>query len=473
MNKLLNFILKNKFNILVLVFYIFIVTFTSFHHEMWRDEARVWYLLKNYDLFALAKSIVMDGHPFLWYIILYPFYLLKFNAESMQFVSVFTCIAAAVFMLFKSPFNNFLKILFLFSAGMVYYIPVIARSYCLIPILIFLLAYLYPKRIQTPYKYLAVLILLSQTHSLVWGFCIIASCIFLVELIQACFKTKKFSEPLIVSGVLISYFIINFFIYWYVIKHNNWVGDISGILFKISNSCYDMFNGIMQILSQEGLSYNLRYITFSFFFVILLILFVQNKKLFTIFLLSLLHVLYMSVNIWCDGVIYQKFFVLILILVFCCWVCFDSDNIKYKFLNSVITVFLMFLFVSPFFLKPVFDDIVHTLTNTEEICNIIKKDASANVLVITDNKLLTDNFTANLNCPVHHIVLSQNNEIVSDERINNYDEPIKFIIISENIGFKPNSPFEKVLNPPSYNEKIRYFNTWEYYSLYKNKELQD
>lgn len=472
MNKLLNFILKNKFNIFVLAFYIFIVAFTAFHHEMWRDEARVWYLLKNPDLFSLCKSIIMDGHPFLWYLVLYPLYLLKFNICSMQFVSAFACITAAAIILFRSPFNNFVKILILFSAGMVYYIPVVSRSYCLIPLLIFLLAYFYPERIQKPYRYLALLILLSQTHSLMWGFCIMASGIFLFELFQDYLQTKNRSKILIVLGILIPYFTINFFIYMYVIKHNNWVGDISGILFKISNSHLIIFDGIMQILSQEGLPYSLRYLTFSFFLLILFILLLQNKKLFLILLASLLHILYMSVNIWCDGIIYQKFFVLIFILIFCYWVCYNSDN-KFKFYNSVMTIFLIFLFVSPKFIRIVFDDVLHSMTNTEEICNVIKNNADNNVSLVTDNKLLADNFNSRLNFTISHFVLFNENEIPELLLNNNYIKHQKYIIVSEDAGYKPSPAFVEIIKPTKYAKRIRYYNTYEYYSLYKNKEFQD
>ena len=141
-NTLKSFFTKHWFNILIIVLYIFIVTITMFHHEMWRDETRVWMILSNDNLKQIYNDVRFEGHLYLWHIILFPFIKTGVNIAVMQLVSALFCTFAVILFMFKAPFDKFIKFLFVFSAGMLYFLPIIARPYCLIPLLIFALAYI-------------------------------------------------------------------------------------------------------------------------------------------------------------------------------------------------------------------------------------------------------------------------------------------------------------------------------------------
>ena len=67
-------IIDNKFNLIIFFLYVIICVIAMLHHEMWRDETRVWYFVNSFDLKSLIDSIRFDGHPFLWYV-----FILFFN----------------------------------------------------------------------------------------------------------------------------------------------------------------------------------------------------------------------------------------------------------------------------------------------------------------------------------------------------------------------------------------------------------
>ena len=116
MQKIKQFILFNKFNLLLLILWLIVVLFTMFHHEIWRDEAQAWCIVRDLNFIEIFRSARTEGHPFLWYLILYPFAKLGFPVEIMQVISLFFVFISISFLLFKSPFNKFEKSIICFSA---------------------------------------------------------------------------------------------------------------------------------------------------------------------------------------------------------------------------------------------------------------------------------------------------------------------------------------------------------------------
>ena len=176
-----NILLKHKYNISLLIIWLFITLITLLNHEIWRDEAQVWCIVRDLNIIDIFKTARIEGHPMLWYLIVMPFAKLGFPVISMQMLSLLLVFAAVVFLIFRSPFNNYFKTIVVFSSGMLYFIPVVARNYALIPIFIFILADLYKKRTERPFLYIFTLILLSHTHILMLCFCLVLFIFFAVE----------------------------------------------------------------------------------------------------------------------------------------------------------------------------------------------------------------------------------------------------------------------------------------------------
>ena len=196
----LNFIILALFGILTLFFLL--------HHEIWADEAQVWLVVRDLDVLGILKHVRTEGHPLLWYFIIAPFAKLNLPVFSMQIVNWFFVLLGASFLILKSPFNEFSKVSILISSAFLYWFPIISRSYCLIPILVFLLAWLYKKQKEHPFLYVTTIILLANTHIIMFGFCFALAVIFFYEnVIQQ--KNKKniilttilfLPLPIVVSG---------------------------------------------------------------------------------------------------------------------------------------------------------------------------------------------------------------------------------------------------------------------------------
>ena len=184
MNKIKSFIKDNKYNLILILIYCVVVFITMSYHELSNDECYPWTIVRQDTLSDVINTIRFDGHAFLWYFLILPFAKPDFPVISIQITAALVMISAVCFFLLKSPFNIFFKSIFIFSAGMLYFYPVMARNYSLIPLFVFLLAYLYPKRHNMPIVYSLLIIMLFQTHPYIGGFCLILSLMFIFECIE-------------------------------------------------------------------------------------------------------------------------------------------------------------------------------------------------------------------------------------------------------------------------------------------------
>ena len=164
-------------------------------HEHWRDEANVWLVARDNTPFEVIKEIRWQGHPCLWYFIVMPFAKLGFPFETISVLSyLFMTTVACIFML-KAPFHMITKTICLFSPIFTYYYPVVARNYCVLVLLLLLLAHFYPKRNEKSILYGVLLGLLVQADTLglvVSGF---ISLMWLWECVYTSVK-KKIKAPL-------------------------------------------------------------------------------------------------------------------------------------------------------------------------------------------------------------------------------------------------------------------------------------
>lgn len=156
-----------KFGIIeaiVFVAYIIIVLFLATRHECWQDEAQSWLIARDLNPIQVLEQLKYEGHSFLWYYILMPFAKLGFPMKVQNYISAIFSIATVYFILKKAPFRKILKILIIFSGGLIYFYSVMARPYCMIPLLLVGIATLYKNKTQHPYLYAILIGLLAHTH---------------------------------------------------------------------------------------------------------------------------------------------------------------------------------------------------------------------------------------------------------------------------------------------------------------------
>jgi len=146
--------------------WIAVVGFILSYHEKWADEAQVWLIARDLNLPTIwFHELRYNGTPGLWHTILWVAQHWFHAPYAAMGVIGMVCAAGGVaFILWKSPFPRPLNYLLVFSYFIVYQYAVIARSYNLLPLLLFGTAYLYRDR-SRPARMTMALILLANVAS--------------------------------------------------------------------------------------------------------------------------------------------------------------------------------------------------------------------------------------------------------------------------------------------------------------------
>lgn len=150
---------------------------TVARHEFFRDEVRPLSLARTatspVDLYRLTQY---DGHPLLWFLLLYIGSSAADTPLVLPVVSVSVAFAAVAVFLLDSPFPFWIRCLFSFCALPLYEYSVMARNYGIGMLLLFLSAALYVRRARHPCLLGLVLALLANTsaHAMLLA-CLIAA----------------------------------------------------------------------------------------------------------------------------------------------------------------------------------------------------------------------------------------------------------------------------------------------------------
>lgn len=163
-------------------------------HELWRDEANVWLFARDTTPLQLLREIKYQGHPCLWYFMVMPFAKLGLPFGTLSVLSYLIMAITAGLFVYRGPFHSFTKAICLFSPMFSYYYPVVARNYCLIALLLLLLAWLYPKKQEKSVWYGILLGLLVQADTIALAAAGLISLMWLWESVQEERKGKDKSK---------------------------------------------------------------------------------------------------------------------------------------------------------------------------------------------------------------------------------------------------------------------------------------
>jgi hypothetical protein len=151
--------------LIILGTWLSIVIFTSLHHEFWRDEVRAFTIVRDasspLDLYSLLQN---EGHPILWYLILYIVHSIIDTSLVLPITSITIAFIAVTIFMFFSPFSFWFRCFFIFSAFPIYEYSVMARNYGISMLLLFLIAILFQKRKKYPLSLAFILALLANTN---------------------------------------------------------------------------------------------------------------------------------------------------------------------------------------------------------------------------------------------------------------------------------------------------------------------
>ncbi|HKR28785.1 MAG TPA: hypothetical protein VJS11_15075 [Acidobacteriaceae bacterium] len=107
-------------------------------HEPWADEAQAWMLARSLSLSQLFGTYLRyEGHPGLWYLLLWVLVRLRISYAGMHwFTGIIAACGMAVLVL-CSPFPRWMRLSLPFTFFFAYQYAVVARSYVLVPLLLF------------------------------------------------------------------------------------------------------------------------------------------------------------------------------------------------------------------------------------------------------------------------------------------------------------------------------------------------
>ncbi len=149
----------------VLAIWLALVVFTTSRHEYWRDEVRAFTLARAATSpLDLHERIKDDGHPVLWYVLLYLGTSVVDTPLVLPITSVLIGFAAVAVFMWFAPFPLWLRCVFIFSALPLFEYSVMARNYGISMLLFFLAAILYRTRTTHPLRLGFVLALLANTN---------------------------------------------------------------------------------------------------------------------------------------------------------------------------------------------------------------------------------------------------------------------------------------------------------------------
>jgi hypothetical protein len=183
--------------LLLLALYAAATLFLAVHHEPWRDEADSWLVVNNASLGEIFRWTRYAATPPLWYVLLKPLAWLGLPYFSQTALHLALAWSAAAVVVFFAPFTRLTKVLYLASYYPIYQYSVIARSYVLTSLLLFIAGALYPARRERPILYAIAIVLLLNTN--IHG-AVIAATLMLLFAIE---RPRKYAAIAIMAAALI------------------------------------------------------------------------------------------------------------------------------------------------------------------------------------------------------------------------------------------------------------------------------
>ncbi|MGA3373193.1 MAG: hypothetical protein ABSC48_15675 [Terracidiphilus sp.] len=118
-----------------------LVAFAIPYHEPSADVAQAWQLARSLSLPALFETYIRyEGSPGLWHFLLWLLIRAHLSYAGLSWICGAIAVGATALLLFKSPFPSYLKLALPFTFFLVFQYAIAARSYVLVPILLYLIA---------------------------------------------------------------------------------------------------------------------------------------------------------------------------------------------------------------------------------------------------------------------------------------------------------------------------------------------
>jgi hypothetical protein len=116
------------------------------YHEAWADEAQAWQLAQSLSLRELFKTYIRyEASPGLWHLLLWILIRLHVSYNGLHWICGAIAVVSTSLFVLKSPFPLYLRMAFPFTYFLLYQYAVVARSYILVPIMLYMVALLWKR----------------------------------------------------------------------------------------------------------------------------------------------------------------------------------------------------------------------------------------------------------------------------------------------------------------------------------------
>jgi hypothetical protein len=189
----------------VLVLYLAVVGFAAVVHEPWWDEAQAWLLARDASVSdLLTVYLSYEGHPPLWYLILSIPAKTGLPYGAMKWTAILIAAIGVAFLLFRlKNVPLVVRALVPFSFFVAYQFTVVARSYVLVPPILWALASIYDRRARYFPLFVVLLIALSNVSAHGLGIAGGLFLLFLIDLVRRRIALSELSQRAFIVGTLL------------------------------------------------------------------------------------------------------------------------------------------------------------------------------------------------------------------------------------------------------------------------------
>lgn len=148
--------------------YVIVAGYAISHHELWGDEIHSWNIAKASNSFLdLINNTRYEGHPPVWYIILWGISKFTHNPAYIQVAQLIIASSVTLLVLFYSPFPTLTKLLIPFGYYFLFEYGVLSRNYAIGILPTLYTCYILQKEFRYKFfLYYALLLFMSNTHLL-------------------------------------------------------------------------------------------------------------------------------------------------------------------------------------------------------------------------------------------------------------------------------------------------------------------
>ena len=161
-----SFIKQHRAECICFALYIGLALFGAYFHEATYDESQSWQIAKTASWHDIVLLIPMyEGHPPFWHLFLAIPAKLGIHWHITYAIIGLICMVTSGFLIFfKAPFPRWVRCLLPFNFFLFYRYGIVVRPYCIMLVLLLLLALFFPQKDKRPGLFVGLLIALCMCH---------------------------------------------------------------------------------------------------------------------------------------------------------------------------------------------------------------------------------------------------------------------------------------------------------------------